>query len=66
MLKLFKRQLEEQQKMTLEVNTKMPTTSTMAKHWKSGRFYNEKWDQKITVEMTTLDDLIKIYGLQII
>ena len=50
-------------KMTLEVNTKMPTTSTMAKHWKSGRFSNEKWDQKITVEMTTLDHLIKIYGL---
>ncbi len=49
--------------MTLEVNTKMPTTSTMAKHWKKGRFSNEKWDQKITVEMTTLDDLIKIYGL---
>ena len=50
-------------KMTLEINTKMPTTSTMAKHWKSGRFSNEKWDQKITVEMTTLDHLIKIYGL---
>ena len=43
------------EKMTLEVNTKMPTTSTMAKHWKSGRFSNEKWDQKINVEMTTLD-----------
>ena len=51
------------EKMTLEVNTKMPTTSTMAKHWKSGRFSNEKWDQKINVEMTTLDHLIKIYGL---
>ena len=49
--------------MTLDVNTKMPTTSTMAKHWKSGRFSNEKWDQKITVEMTTLDHLIKIHGL---
>ena len=48
--------------MTLEINTKMPTTSTMAKHWKSGRFSNEKWDKKITVEMTTLDHLIKIYG----
>ena len=48
--------------MILEINTKMPTTSTMAKHWKSGRFSNEKWDQKITVEMTTLDHLIKIYG----
>ena len=51
------------EKMTLEVNTKMPTTSTMAIHWKSGRFSNEKWDQKINVEMTTLDHLIKIYGL---
>ena len=50
-------------KTPLEVNTKMPATSTMAKHWKSGRFSNEKWDQKIIVEMTTLDDLIKIYGV---
>ena len=49
--------------MVLEVNTKMPTTSTMAKHWKRGRFSNEKWDQKIIVEMTTLDHLIKIYGI---
>ena len=49
--------------MTLEVNTNMPTTSTMAKHWKNGRFSNEKWDQKIIVETTTLDELIKIYGL---
>ena len=49
--------------MTLEVNSKMPTVSTMAKHWKSGRFSNHKWDQKISVEVTTLDHLIKIYGL---
>ena len=26
--------------MTLEVNSKMPTISTMAKHWKNGRFSN--------------------------
>tara|TARA_B100001027_G_C16177693_1_gene289956 strand:- start:59 stop:742 length:684 start_codon:yes stop_codon:yes gene_type:complete len=49
--------------MTLEVNSKMPTISTMAKHWKNGRFSNQKWDQKISVEVTTLDHLIKIYGL---
>ena len=49
--------------MTLEVNSKMPTISTMAKHWKSGRFSDQKWDQKISVEVTTLDHLIKIYGL---
>ena len=49
--------------MTLEVNSKMPTISTMAKHWKNGRFSNQKWDQKISVEVTTLAHLIKIYGL---
>ncbi len=49
--------------MTLEVNSKMLTVSTMAKHWKNGRFSNEKWDQIISVEVTTLDYLIKIYGL---
>ena len=49
--------------MTLEVNSKMPTISTMAKHWKNGRFSNQKWDQIISVEVTTLDHLIKIYGL---
>ncbi len=49
--------------MTLEVNSKMPTISTMAKHWKNGRFSNQKWDQIISVEVTTLDYLIKIYGL---
>ena len=49
--------------MTLEVNSKMPTISTMAKHWKIGRFSDQKWDQKISVEVITLDHLIKIYGL---
>ncbi len=49
--------------MTLEVNSKTPTTSTMAKHWKKGRFSQEKWDQKILVEMTTLDHLISVYGI---
>ncbi len=47
----------------LEVNSKTPTTSTMAKHWKKGRFSSEKWDQKISVEMTTLDQLISVYGI---
>ena len=49
--------------MKLEVNSKIPTISTMAKHWKNGRFSNQEWDQKISVEVTTLDRLIKIYGL---
>ena len=35
--------------MKLEVNSKIPTISTMAKHWKNGRFSNQEWDQKISV-----------------
>ncbi len=49
--------------LNLEVNSKMPTTSTMAEHWKKGRFSNEKWDKKILVDVTTLDILIKEYGI---
>ena len=49
--------------MKLEINSKTPTISTMAKHWKSGRFLQEKWDKEINVEITTIDELIKIYGV---
>jgi len=48
--------------MELSINSKSPVTSTFAEHWKSGRFSNSKWDQKITVQITTLDELIKKFG----
>ena len=48
---------------TLMINSKVPTLSTMSDHWKKGRFSNQIWDTKILVEMTTLDELIKAYGL---
>jgi FkbM family methyltransferase len=54
---------KESGNMDLEVNSKMPTTSTMAKHWKEGRFSNQQWDKKISVDVTTLDILIKNHGL---
>jgi FkbM family methyltransferase len=46
----------------LEINTKMPTISTMAAHWKKGRFSDHDWDNKIIVKTTTLDELIKGFG----
>ena len=48
---------------SLMINSKVPTLSTMSDHWKKGRFSNQIWDTKILVEMTTLDELIKTYGL---
>ena len=48
---------------TLMINTKVPTISTMSDHWRKGRFSNQVWDNKILVEVTTLDELIKTYGL---
>ena len=48
---------------TLMINSKVPTLSTMSNHWKEGRFSNQIWDNKILVEMTTLDELIETYGL---
>ena len=45
------------------INSKVPTLSTMSDHWKKGRFSNQIWDNKILVEVITLDELIKTYGL---
>jgi len=46
---------------------KSPTISSISKDWisavkKSGRFSTHKWSDKITVETTTMDDLIAQYG----
>jgi FkbM family methyltransferase len=50
------------QKLEMNINSKMPVISTFAEHWKTGRFSDSKWDKKILVDITTLDDLIKKYG----
>ncbi|MBD1157311.1 FkbM family methyltransferase [Pelagibacterales bacterium SAG-MED20] len=50
------------QKMEMSINTETPVISTFAKHWKLGRFSNSKWDKKITVDITTLDELIVRFG----
>ncbi len=49
-------------KKTLSINKQMPTISTFAKHWKSGRFSNLKWTGKTQIKITTLDNLIKKFG----
>ena len=49
---------------SIEINicSDAPTISTCADHWKEGRFSNYIWDKKETVEATTLDHLVYLYG----
>ena len=49
-------------KKILSINKQMPTVSTFAKHWKSGRFSNLTWSEKTQIQITTLDTLIKKFG----
>ena len=49
-------------KKILSINKQMPTVSTFAKHWKSGRFSNLTWSEKTQIQITTLDALIKKFG----
>ena len=53
---------KSQQKMEMSINSKQPVISTFAEHWKTGRFSDSKWDKKIIVNITTLDELIKKFG----
>jgi len=53
---------KSQQKMEMSINSEQPVISTFSEHWKTGRFSNSKWDQKIIVDITTLDELIKKFG----
>ena len=53
---------KSQQKMEMSINSKQPVISTFAEHWKTGRFSDSKWDEKIIVDITTLDELIKKFG----
>jgi FkbM family methyltransferase len=53
---------KSEQKMEMSINSKQPVISTFAEHWKTGRFSDSKWDEKITVDITTLDELIKKFG----
>lgn len=38
------------------------TISTFSQEWQTGRFADYSWDKTMPVEVTTLDEMIKIYG----
>lgn len=50
--------------MELYICSAAPTISTFSDEWQHGRFENDfKWDKKIIVPVTTLDELIKMFGV---
>ncbi|MEG4212273.1 FkbM family methyltransferase [Microcoleus sp. S13_B4] len=48
--------------MELSVCTDANYISTFSKKWKTGRFSQYDWNQTVTVEVTTLDEMIKLWG----
>lgn len=48
--------------MKMSICSSTPTLSTLAAHWKTGRFNGVEWDSEIEVEVVTLDELVAKYG----
>ncbi|MDY6790232.1 MAG: FkbM family methyltransferase [Thermodesulfobacteriota bacterium] len=48
--------------MPLYICSNANTISTFSDEWKTGRFSGHSWDKTITVDVTTLDKAIEIYG----
>jgi FkbM family methyltransferase len=46
----------------MSLSSQSPALSTFSAEWKSGRFSGNEWDRVITVEITTLDNLIAKFG----
>ena len=47
----------------MSINTAAPDLSTFSDEWKIGRFSAAVWDQKVSVEVTTFDQLVAEFGL---
>ncbi|PSB44138.1 hypothetical protein C7B67_22965 [filamentous cyanobacterium Phorm 6] len=48
--------------MQLSVCTDANYISTFSKKWQTGRFANYQWNETVSVEVTTLDEMIKVWG----
>lgn len=49
--------------MKMSICSSMPALSTLAGHWKNGRFSDVVWDSEIDIDIVTLDDLVSEYGI---
>jgi len=54
---------DKEEEIILHICEKATTISTFSDKWKTGRFSSYKWNKSIVVPVTTLDSLIKKFGL---
>lgn len=55
----------KEEEFTMSICEKEDSISTFSKKWKTGRLSNYKWNKKKLVQVTTLDALIKEFGLPV-
>ncbi|WP_293336591.1 FkbM family methyltransferase [Microcoleus sp. CAWBG58] len=48
--------------MQLSISSDLNVLSTFSDQWKTGRFAGVNWDREITVEISTLDEMIQLFG----
>lgn len=48
--------------MQLSISSDLNVLSTFSDKWKTGRFAGVNWDREITVEISTLDEMIQLFG----
>jgi|GEM_PF-981914 methyltransferase, FkbM family len=48
--------------MQLSIASDLNVLSTFSEKWKTGRFAGINWDREITVEISTLDEMIQVFG----
>jgi FkbM family methyltransferase len=48
---------------TIQVCDQTTTLSTLSGQWKTGRFAQYSWSSSVEIELTTLDELIRLHGL---
>ncbi len=56
---------DKEEKLVLSICQEADSISTFSAQWKTGRFSNYKWTKKQLVDCTTLDNLIKEFGLPV-
>jgi FkbM family methyltransferase len=50
-------------KLEMSINSNTPVLSTFSENWKTGRFAGAQWDEKALIEITTLDDIVREFGV---
>ncbi len=53
---------EQKGTMELSVCNDANYISTFSKKWQTGRFANYQWNETVSVEVTTLDEMIEVWG----